>query len=60
MKSNARAVVVCTLIRAWNLWLPMRPGLRLNKENLSQLTACVTVSVETDPAKVVAVMAKAW
>jgi hypothetical protein len=56
--SAYEAVVVCTPIWAWHLSPPMRSWLRLNKGKLPQLAAYVTVSHDTDPAKVVAAMAK--
>jgi hypothetical protein len=49
---------VCTPIWAWHLSPPMRSWLRLNKGKLPQLAAYVTVSGDTDPAKIVAVMEK--
>jgi hypothetical protein len=56
--STYEAVVVCTPIWAWHLSPPMRSWLRLNKGKLPRLTAYVTVSHDTDPAKVVAAMAR--
>lgn len=54
----APCVVVCTPIWAWHLSPPMRSWLRLNKGKLPRLAAYVTVSGDTDPARVVAAMAK--
>ena len=56
--SAYEAVVVCTPIWAWHLSPPVRSWLRLNKGKLPQLAAYVTVSHDTDPAKVVAAMVK--
>jgi hypothetical protein len=52
------AVVVCTPIWAWHLSPPMRSWLRMNKGKLPRLAAFVTVSHDTDPARVVAAMVK--
>ena len=56
--SAYEVVVVCTPIWAWHLSPPVRSWLRLNKGKLPQLTSYVTVSHDTDPAKVVAAMVK--
>jgi hypothetical protein len=56
--STYEAVVVCTPIWAWHLSPPMRSWLRLNRGKLPPLAAYVTVSGDTDPAKIVAVMEK--
>jgi hypothetical protein len=56
--SAYEAVVVCTPVWAWHLSPPMRSWLRLNKGKLPQLAAYVTVSHDTDPAKIVAAMVK--
>ena len=51
-------VFVCTPIWAWRMAPPIRSWLRLNKGRLPELSAYVTVSGDTDPAKDVAAMAK--
>ncbi len=56
--SAYEAVVVCTPVWAWHLSPPMRSWLRLYTGKLPQLAAYVTVSGDTDPAKIVAAMAK--
>lgn len=52
------AVVVCTPVWAWHMAPPIRSWLRLNKGNLPGIAAYITVSGDTDPAKIVAAMAK--
>jgi hypothetical protein len=51
-------VVVCTPIWAWRMAPPIRSWLRLYKGRLPEASAYLTVSGDTDPAKVVAAMAK--
>jgi hypothetical protein len=53
-----QAVVVCTPVWAWHMAPPTRSWLRANRGKLPALSAYVTVSGDTDPAKVVAAMAK--
>jgi hypothetical protein len=52
------AVVVCTPIWAWHLAPPVRSWLRLERGRLPELCAFVTVSGDTDAAKIVAAMAR--
>lgn len=52
------ALVVCTPIWAWHLAPPVRSWLRLLRGRLPGASAFVTVSGDTDPARVVASMAK--
>ncbi len=56
--SQYEALVVCTPIWAWHMAPPVRTWLRAHKGKLPALSAFVTVSGDTDPAKVVAAMAK--
>lgn len=56
--SQYDALVVCTPIWAWRMAPPVRSWLRANRGKLPVATAYVTVSGDTDPAKVVAAMAK--
>jgi len=52
------AVVVCSPIWAWRLAPPVRSWLRLYRGQLPEAAAYVTVSGDTDPARIVAAMAK--
>lgn len=56
--SQYDALVVCTPIWAWHMAPPVRSWLRAYKGKLPALSAFVTVSGDTDPARVVAAMAK--
>lgn len=52
------AVIVCTPVWAWRMTPPVRSWLRLFRGKLPERCAFVTVSGDTDPAKIVAAMAK--
>lgn len=56
--SRYEGLVVCTPIWAWHMAPPVRTWLRAHKGKLPALSAFVTVSGDTDPARVVAAMAK--
>jgi hypothetical protein len=51
-------VVVCTPVWSWSLSPPVRAWLRPNRGKLPTSTAYVTVSGDTDPAKIVTAMQK--